>query len=85
LSNYIKPQQISKILPRPSLPPITMPTPTLQYAPQPTQTSAPPTQSPPPSTSTPTVSTGTQVSASLGSTSQLTAKAGTTTVTASLK
>ena len=83
LSNYIKPQPISKILPRPSLPSITMPTPTLTYSPTPGQTSAPPTQSPPPSTTT-AVSTGTTVSASLGGTSQLTLTAGTTTVTASL-
>ena len=83
LSNYIQPQPISKILPRPSLPSITMPTPTLQYSPTPAQTSAPPTTSPPPSTTT-AVSTGTQVSASLGGTSQLTITAGTTTVTASL-
>jgi len=83
LSNYITPQQISKILPRPSLPPITMPTSTLQYSPTPTQTSAPPTQSPPPSTTT-AVSTGTTVSASLGSTSQLTVTAGKTTITTSL-
>jgi len=83
LSNYITPQPISKILPRPSLPSITMPTPTLQYSPTPAQTSAPPTTSPPPSTTT-SVSTGTQVSAVLGGTSQLTVTAGTTTVTASL-
>jgi len=83
LSNYIKPQQISKVLPRPTLPSILMPTPTLQYSPTPTQTSAPPTQSPPSST-TPTVSTGTTVTAVLGGTSQLTITAGTTTVTASL-
>jgi len=73
LSNYIKPQQISKVLPRPALPSITMPTPTLTYSPTPAQTSAPPTQSPPPST-TPTISTGTTVTASLGSSSQLTAQ-----------
>jgi len=83
LSNYIQPQPISKILPRPSLPSITMPTPTLTYSPTPAQTSAPPTISPPPSTTT-AVSTGTQVSASLGSTSQLTVTAGTTTVTGTL-
>ena len=83
LSNYIQPKPISKILPRPSLPSITMPTPTLQYSPTPAQTSAPPTTSPPPSTTT-AVSTGTQVSASLGSTSQLTVTAGTTTITVSL-
>jgi len=82
LSNYIQPQPIRKILPRPSLPSITMPTPSLQYSPTPVQTSAPPTTSPPPSTTT-AVSTGTQVSASLGSTSQLTAQP-TTTLTASL-
>jgi len=83
LSNYIQPQPISKILPRPTLPSITIPTPTLQYSPTPAQTSAPPIQSPPPST-IPTVSSGTTVSASLGSSSQLTLTAGTTTVTASL-
>jgi len=83
LSNYIQPKPISKVLPRPSLPSITMPTPTLQYSPTPAQTSAPPTQTPPPST-TPTISTGTTVTAVLGSTSQLTITAGTTTVTASL-
>jgi len=82
LSNYIQPQPISKILPRPSLPSIIMPSQPLQYSPTPIQTSAPPTISPPPST-TPTVSTGTTVSASLGSTSQLTAQP-TTTLTASL-
>jgi len=55
LSNYITPQPISKILPRPTLPSITMPTPTLQYSPTPTQTLAPsqqiapPTATPPPS------------------------------------
>jgi len=62
LSNYITPQPISKILPRPSLPSITMPTPTLQYSPQPTQTSAPPTISPPTTTTT----MGTSVSATAG-------------------
>jgi hypothetical protein len=82
LSNYIKPQPISKVLPRPALPSIIMPTPTLQYSPSPTQTSAPPTTSPPPST-TPTVSTGTQVSAVLGGISQLTVTAGKTTITVS--
>jgi len=83
LSNYITPQPISKVLSRPALPSITMPTPTLQYSPTPAQTSAPPSVTPPPSTTT-SVSTGTQVSASLGGTSQLTATAGTTTITVSL-
>ena len=83
LSNYIQPQPISKILPRPSLPSITMPTPTLQYSPTPAQTSAPPTTSPPPST-TPTVSTGTIVTAQLGTINNISATAGTTSVSAQL-
>ena len=84
LSNYITPQPISKILPRPSLPSITMPTQTLQYSPTPAQTSAPPSVAPPPLT-TPTVSTGTMVTASIGGRSQVSATAGTTTVTVSLE
>jgi len=63
LSNYITPQPISKILPRPSLPSITMPTPTLQYSPTPGQTIAPPITSPPSTTTT----AGTSVSAQSGS------------------
>ena len=81
LSNYIQPQQISKILPRPNLPSTTLPTPTLTYSPTPAQTSAPPTQSPPPSTSTPTVSTGTTVTANVGGSSQITAQPKTTITT----
>jgi len=81
LSNYIQPQPISKLLPRPSLPSITMPTPTLQYSPTPAQTSAPPTQ-PPPAPTTTVVSTGTTVTASVGTSSSLSISAGITTVTA---
>ena len=84
LSNYIQPQPISKILPRPSLPSITMPTPTLQYSPTPAQTSAPPTQLPTPSSSTTITSTGTTLTVNLVTTSQLTVTAGTTTVTGTL-
>jgi len=73
LSNYIKPQQISKILPRPSLPSITMPTPTLQYSPTPAQTSAPPTTSPPPTQTTPIVQPSASVTSLLGSVSYETA------------
>jgi len=62
LSNYITPQPISKILPRPSLPSITMPTPTLTYSPTPGQTSAPPTVTPPSTATT----MGTSVSAQSG-------------------
>ena len=69
LSNYIKPQPISKVLPRPSLPSITMPTPTLQYSPTPIQTSAPPTVTPPtsiPPSTTPTAQATTLVSYQVG-------------------
>jgi len=62
LSNYITPQPISKILPRPTLPSITMPTPTLQYSPTPGQTSAPPSVTPPSTATT----MGTSVSAKSG-------------------
>jgi len=81
LSNYIKPQPISKVLPRPSLPSITMPTPTLQYSPTPIQTSAPPTATPPTSitpSTTPTTQATTSVSAVLGSVSYETANTLTT-------
>jgi len=63
LSNYIQPQPISKVLPRPSLPSVTMPTPTLTYSPTPGQTSAPPSVSPPSTATT----MGTSVSAQTGS------------------
>jgi len=70
LSNYIKPQQISKILPRPSLPSITIPTPTLTYSPTPGQTSAPPTTVTPPTSippsTTPTSQAITSVSYQVG-------------------
>jgi len=69
LSNYIKPQQISKVLPRPTLPSITMPTPTLQYSPTPIQTSAPPTVTPPtsiPPSTTPTAQATSLVSYQVG-------------------
>ena len=84
LSNYITPQPISKILPRPSLPSITMPTPTLQYSPQPTQTSAPPPSTPPPTQTTPIAQPSTSVSAVLGSVGYITANTLTTSVSASL-
>jgi len=83
LSNYITPQPISKVLPRPSLPSITMPTPTLTYSPTPGQTSAPPSVTPPSTATT----MGTSVSAqagSGGSSTSLSANTLTTSVNASL-
>ena len=67
LSNYIKPQQISKILPRPTLPSIIMPTPTLQYSPTPTQTSAPLPTAPPPTQTIPIAQPSASVNVVLGS------------------
>jgi len=67
LSNYITPQPISKVLPRPTLPSITMPTPTLQYSPTPIQTSAPPTTTPPPTQTTPIAQPSSTVTSVLGS------------------
>jgi len=69
LSNYIQPQPISKVLPRPSLPSITMPTPTLTYSPTPGQSSAPPSTTPPSTATT----MGTSVSAQSGSSGSSTA------------
>jgi len=83
LSNYITPQPISKVLPRPSLPSITMPTTPLTYSPTPGQTSAPPSTTPPSTATT----MGTSVSAksgSAGSSTSLSANTLTTSVSASL-
>jgi len=55
-----------------------MPTPTLQYSPQPTQTSAPPPTTPPPTQTTPIVQPSSTVTSILGGVSYETANTLTT-------